>query len=431
MYRLLASKSLSSTSSYVNKISRATYVSVRDVLFGQYRIDEEISYQLIPNENDLFPTSIFSNGRYVSPYTIDTHKNIGDVTRLFFYPKKPKINLKNHLKLGETSTKLIKNLIKEPNVYNSSHTTSDSSETIPSDEDCPSRFTWVGHASCLFESNGFKFLTDPIWGDRASPFPFLGPKRYIKPTIELEKLFPVDFVLLSHTHFDHLCYETAMKIGEKAHWIVPLGTKKWFLDNNIQNVTELDWWQTFQYKDPETGKVIKITFTPTKHWTTRTPLDLNDSLWGSYIINTSKDNYFFTGDTAYCNVFDLIGKFYGPFDLAAIPIGAYSPRFFMKNVHCNPEEAVRIHQDLKSKQSVGIHWGTFPLTTEDRIEPPLELARIREELNLSSGEFFTMYHGETINIGEKPENDFADKYPEIFKDYLQWQKETDLKQWEE
>jgi N-acyl-phosphatidylethanolamine-hydrolysing phospholipase D len=198
---------------------------------------------------------------------------------------------------------------------------------------------------------------------------------------------------------------------------VPLGTKSWMRSMGIENCEEMDWWHSYHYLSKE-GKTIEILFTPTKHWTARSLFDRNSALWGSYSIFSKTGKFFFTGDTAYCSIFEHLGAKYGPYDLAAIPIGAYAPRWFMKDVHCNPEEAVRIHQDLRAKQSVAIHWGTFPLADEDYIEPALELARIRDIENIPSNVFASMAHGETITFGEVPSYDLASIRNDLYGMYL-------------
>ena len=170
---------------------------------------------------------------------------------------------------------------------------------------------------------------------------------------------------------------------------------------------------------------MKIVFTPAKHWTSRTPFDRNTCLWGGYAVLGSKMKFYFAGDTAYCPItFNLIGDNFGPFDLAAIPIGAYSPRWFVGCFHCDPEEAVKIHKDIKSKKSFAIHWATFPLTEEDPLEPSLELARARNVHNLSHEEFFTMAHGETLHYDESPGHDVATNHPHLYKHYLEWLRKT-------
>jgi N-acyl-phosphatidylethanolamine-hydrolysing phospholipase D len=180
----------------------------------------------------------------------------------------------------------------------------------------------------------------------------------------------------------------------------------------------LDWWQNCHFINAE-GKTAEVIFCPTKHWTARGFCDRNTCLWGAFAVRSGNTKFFFSGDTAYCEVFKLIGDKLGPFDVSAIPIGAYSPRWFMKDEHCNPNEAVKIHQDLRSKQSIAIHWGTYPMTDEDKIEPALELARARDLVELPTDKMFTLAHGETWIVGDQPRNDLATKYPYLYGKYLE------------
>ncbi len=189
-------------------------------------------------------------------------------------------------------------------------------------------------------------------------------------------------------------------------------------DLGVTNCVELDWWGSYHYMHPDSGATVEVVFTPSKHWTARTFFDRNTCLWGGYALLGPKSRFFFTGDTAYCSVFKHIGAKYGPFDLAAVPIGAYAPRWFMKDVHNNPEEAVQIHRDLCAKQSVGVHWGTFPLADEDPAEPALELARVRDVQGVLVSEFFTMAVGETVEVGQTPHHDLATVRSDLYGVYL-------------
>jgi N-acyl-phosphatidylethanolamine-hydrolysing phospholipase D len=206
--------------------------------------------------------------------------------------------------------------------------------------------------------------------------------------------------------------------------VVPLGVKALLATQGITNCVELNWWDSHLVTSSESEK-IQITFTPTHHWTARTLFDRNTCLWGSFAVNSSAGNFFFGGDTAYCDCFKIIGDELGPFDIAAIPIGAYKPREFTKNVHCDPAEAVAIHTDIRSKQSIGIHWGTYPLTDEDTIEPPLELKRARDAAQISNREFFTLSLGQVFTVGDMPSEDFATLYPDLYDEYLE---QLDLEQ---
>ncbi len=162
------------------------------------------------------------------------------------------------------------------------------------------------------------------------------------------------------SHLTHFCV-----CSHIIFRVVPLGVKALLKEGfNITNCVELGWWESHHYTAPS-GANIEVAFTPTKHWTQRTAFDRNTCLWGSYSVLSPTSRFFFTGDTAFdAQLFKTVGAKYGPYDLAAVPIGAYAPRWFMEHVHCNPEEAVQIHKDLRAKQSVGIHWATFRLTEE-------------------------------------------------------------------
>jgi N-acyl-phosphatidylethanolamine-hydrolysing phospholipase D len=205
--------------------------------------------------------------------------------------------------------------------------------------------------------------------------------------------------------------------------IVPLGVKSWLKARNITNCIELDWWESHEVKsfDISTGKneSVKFVFTPTKHWTSRTPFDKNSCLWGSYVVRSPTSRFFFTGDTAYCDIFRKIGELYGPFDLAAIPIGAYKPRYAMSQVHCDPDESIMIAQDLRCKKAVGIHWGTFPLADEFPMEPALELSRARDARGLPLSFFHTMQPGETIDLKTEATSDYSSMNPALYTWYLQ------------
>lgn len=279
------------------------------------------------------------------------------------------------------------------------------------------RLTQVGHSTLFVTIAGLNILTDPVWSDYASPMQFMGPKRYTRPALDLNKL-DVDIVLLSHTHYDHLDYETAKKIGNSALWVVPLGVSNVLNSFGVTNSIELDWWSSYKITRHGNDEPVEVTLTPAKHWSSRNPFDRNKTLWGSFVVKSAQKSFFFGGDSAYHDVFKLIGEKYGPFDFSALPIGAYKPRWFLKDNHCNPAEAVQIHKDLKSKQSVAIHWGTFPLSDEDYVEPALELARVRQIMGVTRDNFFSMVHGDTWIVGDKPNGDFSTLNPLMFEEYL-------------
>jgi N-acyl-phosphatidylethanolamine-hydrolysing phospholipase D len=256
--------------------------------------------------------------------------------------------------------------------------------------------TWIGHATLLLQINGMNILTDPHLTERASPLRFAGPKRLVPPAISLEALPHIDIVVISHNHYDHLDAQTVEGLnaqpGGPPQFFVPLGLKPWFAEHGIGNVVELDWWELREHRG------LKIHLLPVQHWSARTPFDRNQTLWGSWLLEHPRFKFFFTGDSGYSLDFRDIARRFGPIDLAAIPIGAYEPRWFMKTMHVNPEEAVKIHQDLRATYSVAMHWGTFRLTDETLDEPPKRLAAALTAAGIPTERFFTMRHGETRKL---------------------------------
>jgi len=225
---------------------------------------------------------------------------------------------------------------------------------------------WIGHSTFLINLNGVYILTDPIFSDRASPLKNIGPKRLIEPAININEIPKVDIVTISHNHYDHLDIKSLKIIANKfpqAKFLVPVGDKKLLEKNNIDNIFEFQWWDTMSIND------IDITFTPVQHWSARGIFDRNKSLWGGWYFNAHGLNLFHAGDSGYSKDFVEIKNNLGAPDLAFIPIGAYDPEWFMSESHMNPEEAVKVSLDLNAKQSIGMHWGTFTLTSEDTIDP--------------------------------------------------------------
>uniref|UniRef100_A0A2C9JCT7 Metallo-beta-lactamase domain-containing protein n=1 Tax=Biomphalaria glabrata TaxID=6526 RepID=A0A2C9JCT7_BIOGL len=187
------------------------------------------------------------------------------------------------------------------------------------------RHMWIGHATSLLQFDGVTFLTDPIFSDYCSPLRMLGPRRYRPPPCTVQDLPHIDFVLISHNHYDHLDYSTVVQLndrfGDNLTWYVPLGLKQWMNDSGCNNVIEMNWWEehTISAKD------VRVICTPCQHWCRRGIWDTNKVLWCSWCVVGPKSKFYFAGDTGYCDVFKTIGKHYGPFDLATIPIGAYNP----------------------------------------------------------------------------------------------------------
>lgn len=260
------------------------------------------------------------------------------------------------------------------------------------------RVTWIGHSTFLIQYKGINVLTDPIFSNRASPVSFAGPKRLVELPMTFEQLPPVDLVIISHNHYDHLDEATVKTLGSNPYYAVPDGLSKWFLSQDIEQskVTDFTWWQSHDYDSN-----VKVTAMPSQHWSSRSLFDRNNTHWASWLVQIEDFTFWFAGDTGY-NQYDFkaIGQKSPSIDLALIPIGAYAPRHFMKPYHVNVEEALQIHQDVKAKTSIGMHWGTFTLTAEPLLDPP----RILESLITQADEkhdFRTINIGQTIDL--KPE----------------------------
>jgi N-acyl-phosphatidylethanolamine-hydrolysing phospholipase D len=265
--------------------------------------------------------------------------------------------------------------------------------------------TWIGHATVLVQLGGLNVLTDPIFSNRASPLSFLGPARAQKPGLWPHELPRIDLVVISHNHYDHLDADSVKLLDAQAGgpplFVVPLGLKHWFEDIAIRNVVELDWWQSHKLG------AVEVVLTPVQHWSGRSLGDRMQTLWGGYALFAPHLHVFFAGDTGYSQDFaDIRARFAerqgassgGGFDIALLPIGAYEPRWFMREQHVNPEEAVRIHLDLGAKASLGIHWGTFELTDESLDEPPRKLVEARRALKVADNAFYTLSVGQTRRL---------------------------------
>ena len=251
--------------------------------------------------------------------------------------------------------------------------------------------TWIGHSTLLVQLDGVNVLTDPQWSPRASPVAFGGPRRVTPAGLAFEALPPIHVVVISHDHYDHLDVATVTRLWEvhRPRFLVPLGHRGWFGDLGITDVEELDWWQE---------RVVRgVTFTcvPARHFSGRTPWDRNRRLWSGWTVAGRDRRLFFAGDTAYDDVFKEIGARLGPFDLAAIPIGAYVPPEIMWWSHTTPEDALRVFADVRGKAFVPIHWGTFDLAEEPIEDPPQRLDAEARRLGLGPDRVWLLKHGET------------------------------------
>ena len=252
---------------------------------------------------------------------------------------------------------------------------------------------WVGHSTFLIKKNGITILTDPVFSDRASPFKNIGPKRLIPPAIPLKQLPEIDFITISHNHYDHLdirSLKDLYSLNSNTIFLVPAGDKKLLERQKIENVYEYEWWEGYLSDE------LKITFTPVQHWSKRGLFDRNKSLWGGWFFEFNDFSIFHAGDTGYSEDFKSTRIKLGSPKYAFIPIGAYDPEWFMAESHVNPEDAVQIMLDLGAENSFGMHWATFKLTDEDTLEPRERLDA--EVKNKKINSFIAPIPGSIINL---------------------------------
>lgn len=258
------------------------------------------------------------------------------------------------------------------------------------------RITWIGHTSLLIQTPDLTMLTDPVFGNRASPFSFAGPERLPDLPFPIEALPPIDAVLLSHDHYDHLDYPSVTAIHERLRplFLAPLGVGRRLTDWGITRVVEFDWWQYARLD------AWRIHCAPAQHFSGRTLFDRNSTLWASWYVEplkTTNDDedageddqphgrpsIYFAGDTAYNRHFLTVRERLGAPDVALIPIGAYLPRDFMRPVHMDPEEAAQAFQDVGALHFVPSHWGTFDLADEAVQDPAHRIRDLAHEHGFS------------------------------------------------
>lgn len=249
------------------------------------------------------------------------------------------------------------------------------------------RITMVGHATVLIQARGLNLVTDPVWSDRAGPWPLLSPKRVCPPAVAFDNLPLIDAVLLSHDHDDHLDFEALQRLVSRNSPVIltPLGNDALVRQSIPEaSVEAYDWWQSRSL-----AKDIEVTLVPSQHWSLRSPWDRRMALWGGFAIRVGGELIYFAGDTGYGDggVFAAIRRRLGRPDVALLPLGAYEPRWLMADNHVNPGEAVRIFQDLEARQGIGMHWGVFRLSDEGRDAPREALARALTTGGVEPGRF--------------------------------------------
>jgi len=260
------------------------------------------------------------------------------------------------------------------------------------------RVTMIGHATVLIQIGGLNILTDPVWSQRASPIAFAGPKRITAPGVAIDALPPIDAILLSHNHYDHLDIATLRTLQARHDPLIvtPLGNDT-IVHRHIPaaRIKTGDWGDVIE---PAPGMAVHIV--PALHWSSRGISDRRMALWGGFVLRVAGKQVYFAGDTGYGTgaIFRDIRARYGAPDLALLPIGAYEPRWFMAAQHTDPEDAVRIMTDLDARAAIGIHWGTFKLTDEPRDDPARLLAAALAAQGIAPNRFVALQPAEGFTL---------------------------------
>ena len=257
---------------------------------------------------------------------------------------------------------------------------------------------WIGHATFLIKLGDTTIITDPVFSKNAGPLIF-GPKRFTKPALTLREIPPIDLFLLTHNHYDHQDMMTIRRFPyKKAKVLVPLKLGKYFTRNGYRDVNEMDW-----YDEIVINENLKITFLPAVHWSKRSLTDTNKTLWGNFLIEYEDKKILFACDTGIGDIYKEIGEKYGPIDITIINIGAYNfypimPYKDKSTFHTNPEEALSIARNLKSKKVIGMHWGTFVLSLEPIMEPRIRFKENAEKYGFKKEDALIFKIGEINSL---------------------------------
>jgi L-ascorbate metabolism protein UlaG (beta-lactamase superfamily) len=252
------------------------------------------------------------------------------------------------------------------------------------------RITFVNHSTVLIQIDSVNILTDPIWSERASPVSWAGPRRVRPPGIRYEDLPPIDAVVVSHNHYDHLDIPTLTKLSadHQPQIFTGLGNDLLMKENQIKNIQQIDWWQNIELKNR-----VTLTCVPAQHWSGRGFGDRMTNLWCGFVFKGTIGTIYFAGDTGFGPHFKMIAERYGPIDVALLPIGAFRPRWFMQSSHLSPSDAVQAHQILGAKQSIAIHFGTFNLGDDGETEA---VDLLKQEIKKSGVAFHILDFGESL-----------------------------------
>lgn len=255
------------------------------------------------------------------------------------------------------------------------------------------RVTFINHATFLIQTAELNILTDPVFSMRVSPVSFIGPKRVHNTGITLKKLPPIDIIIISHDHYDHLDLDSMQQLIKRDNPKIYLGLGVSQSIKNSKNIVEMDWWDNVQVTEN-----LKLWFLDVQHNSGRSIVNRNTTLWGGFLLDINGKKIYFGGDSGYADHYQRAYKHFGAVDLAFLPIGAYAPRSMFKLVHMNPYEAVQAHLDLKAKLSIGMHYGTFQLTAESRMEPVELLEKAKSKAGVPPSAFITLQPGEPMDF---------------------------------
>jgi L-ascorbate metabolism protein UlaG (beta-lactamase superfamily) len=252
--------------------------------------------------------------------------------------------------------------------------------------------TFVNHATILIQTEGLNILTDPVWSERVGPASFIGPRRFRPPGIRFADLPPIDLVLISHNHYDHMDLPTLKRLRRswKPRILVGLGNAEYLKEHGVNGATDMDWWDSTKVSDS-----VSVFCVPSQHFSGRGLSDRNKTLWCGYVIETPHGRIYFAGDTGYGPFFDEIHAHFPDFRLALLPIGAYLPRWFMKPVHMSPDEALQAKQVLGAQTAIGIHFGTFHMADDSMNAGPERIHVLLDSLPAPKPDFRILENGQS------------------------------------
>ena len=256
--------------------------------------------------------------------------------------------------------------------------------------------TYINHATLLIQQHGLNILTDPVWSERVSPFQFIGPRRYHPPGLSLDQLPAIDLILVSHNHYDHLDLDSLAQLAvrfPRARVVTGLGNAALIGESGFTRIDELDWWQSLTL-----SRDVTLHAVPVQHWSARTRADTNQTLWLGFVLESAQGPVLFPGDSGLGPEFKLIHERFGPMRFAALPIGAYAPRWFMRDNHMDPDDAVQAHLQLHSQCSMAIHFGTFKLSDEGQFAPPMALQHALHDHHVAAEAFRAPKPGEQWRV---------------------------------